>query len=755
VQDARKGADVKSLTVENDITIIGGGLAGTCAAIAAARLGSTVTLINNRPVLGGNSSSEIRVWVCGATAHGGQKFARETGIMGELFVENQYRNPEGNPNYWDQVVLDAVRAEPNIELWLNTDIREVEAEGPDDARRIISVTGWQMGSEKLVRFEGPLFVDATGDGYIGFRAGADFRLGREAHDELGEEWAPEAADSHLLGSTILLYTKDAGRPERFVPPSIAVKIDQTPIPEHRNIRIDANGCDYWWIEYGGELDIVHDNETIRDELWGVVYGIWDYIKNSGKFEADNLTLEWVGSIPGKREYRRFLGDHVLTQQEVMEQVKFDDAIGFGGWSIDLHAPGGVYHAGAPAKNLFPAGVYHIPFGSLYSRNVTNMMMAGRDISASHVAFGTIRVMATCAIVGEATGTGAALAVQNGLAPRELATTRMGLVQQTLLKQDASVLGVAWTDPGDKVLSATVTASSSLRSLGVEDAEGTPFSIGGEDFALLLPADPAIGGLELEVEALGATTLHAELWETGGGENHIPVDKVAEVDVAVDSAGRRWLPIPLEHAPRTPRNVVLVLRRNEELSVLVTDRPGPYGVMGMVARIPRVERTDGGPQTNKWDAAPLRRHGIRLRVATPTDAYSPDKVAGGYQRPYDGPQLWSSEALREGRPEHVELAWTAPQRIERVDLIFNDDVDEDLINLHHHRTAFEVIPELVRDYRVEAEVDGRWQELVAVEGNRRRHRVHTLETPVPLTGLRVVVESTNGSQWASIVAVRAF
>jgi hypothetical protein len=741
--------------VTSDITIVGGGLAGTCAAIAAARLGSTVALINNRPVLGGNSSSEIRVWVCGATAHGGQKFARETGIMGELFLENQYRNPEGNPYYWDQVVLDAVRAEPNISLWLSTDVREVEMAGPEDHRTIEAVVGWQMGSEKLVRFESPLFVDATGDGFVGFLAGAEFRLGRESFAELGEEWAPEEPDSHLLGSTILLYTKDAGRPERFIPPSIARKIDETPIVTHRNIRVEANGCDYWWIEYGGELDIVHDNETIRDELWGVVYGIWDYIKNSGRFEADNLTLEWVGSIPGKREYRRFLGDHVLTQHDVMEQVKFDDAIGFGGWSIDLHAAGGVYHAGVPAKNLFPAGVYHIPFRSLYSRNISNMMMAGRNVSASHVAFGTIRVMATCAIVGEATGTGAALATQLGITPRELAETRMDLVQQTLLRQDASVLGVTWTDPADLALGATATASSTLRSLDIEDAGAEPVSIGGEDFALLLPAEPRVSGIELFVDASGPTALHAELWETGGGENHIPVEKIAEADVEVAEAGRQWLALPFEHTPATARNVVLVLRRCQELSVMVTDRPGPYGVMGLVARVPRVERTDGGAQSNKWDAAPFRRRGVCLRVAAPTDAYSPDKVIGGYQRPYDGPQLWSSEAIQAGRPEHIRLDWEAEQRIDRVDIVFNDDVDEDLINLHHHRTEFEVIPELVRDYRLQAMTGGQWKDLDVVQGNRRRHRVHHLEEAVSTSSIRLLIEATNGSAWASVVAVRAF
>lgn len=164
-------------TVKTDVTVVGGGLAGVCAAIAAARLGQTVALVNNRPVLGGNSSSEVRVWVCGATSHGIHRYARETGIMGELFVENQYRNKDGNPYLWDMVVLEAVQAEPNIQLFLNTDVHEAEAgEEADGGRQIRSVTGWMMGSERSIRFESPVYLDCTGDGLVGFLAGAEFRM---------------------------------------------------------------------------------------------------------------------------------------------------------------------------------------------------------------------------------------------------------------------------------------------------------------------------------------------------------------------------------------------------------------------------------------------------------------------------------------------------------------------------------------------------------------------------------------------------
>ena len=182
--------------VASDVTIVGGGLAGVCAAIAAARTGSKVALIGNRPVLGGNSSSEVRVWVVGATAHGYNHNAREGGIMGELFVENQYRNPDGNPYLWDALIYEKVTSEPNISLFLNTDVRIVDASGPADDRVIRSVTGWTMGSERLIEFTGPIFVDATGDGLVGFLAGAEHRIGREARSEYAEPWAPDIGRRH-------------------------------------------------------------------------------------------------------------------------------------------------------------------------------------------------------------------------------------------------------------------------------------------------------------------------------------------------------------------------------------------------------------------------------------------------------------------------------------------------------------------------------------------------------------------------------
>lgn len=737
-----------------DLVVVGGGLAGTAAAIAAARRGLKVLLVTNRPMLGGNSSSEIRVWVCGATAHGGQKYARETGIMGEWFVENQYRNEEGNPYYWDQVVLDSVRAEKNITLWLNTDVTRVEATGPADKRTIVSVTGYQQGSEHWVTFRAPIFMDATGDGTLGFLAGADFRRGREAADEWGEEWAPLAADSHQLGSTMLLYVKDLGRPVKYVPPSIAVDIASTPIAVHRNIRADASGCSYWWIEYGGELDVVQQNEQVRDELWGVIYGIWDYIKNSGKFDAENLTLEWVGSIPGKREYRRMLGDYVFRQQDVMEQTDFEDRIGFGGWSIDLHAFGGVYHAGVPAKNLFGAGTYHIPYRILYSRNVENMMMAGRNVSATHVGFGTLRVMATCAVMGEAAGAGAAIAHKYGITPRQVSQQHTAELQESLLEHDASILGLSWQSDRDLALSATASASSTLERIDVSVADSAETRwMNGEKLAVLFPVDPAFSGAKLFLDIKQAGELTVSLHSTDGGLNFLPITEIARTSITINSPGKQWVELDLSWAPGAACNAVLQIEDTLGLGLPLADGRMPYGVIAMETREPRVVRVDNGPQANRWDAAPFRRKAFGLIVASDTEAYSASKVIGGYQRPFDGPQLWASESFG-ADGEWLSLNWENPVDISRLDIIFNDDVDEDLINLHHHHTAFPVIPELVRDYRVDVLVGGAWRTLETVSHNRKRLRRHYINAK-GVSALRVWATATNGAANAQIVSLRAF
>ena len=740
-------------SITSDLTVIGGGLAGTCAAIAAARLGRSVSLVQNRPVLGGNSSSEVRVWVCGATSHGTQRYARETGIIGALFVENQFVNQEGNPYLWDLVVLEAVRREANIGLYLNTDVHHVRS--ADDGS-IAAVTGWQMGSERELTFTSPLYLDCTGDGLIGALAGADFRIGREASGEYGESLAPAVADRAVLGSSILFYTKDAGRPVPFVPPSFAVDIAASSIAEQRVIRSGDNGCAYWWIECGGDRDTVHDNEGIRDDLWGIVYGIWDYIKNSGRFpEAESRTLEWVGAIPGKRESRRFVGDHVLTQHDILGQVHFEDGVAFGGWSIDLHPPAGVFDAGAASTHVFSDGIYEIPYRCLYSRNVGNLLFAGRNVSASHVAFASTRVMATCAALGEAAGSAAALCLEHGVTPRGLYEHHRATLVQTLLRQDACVIGVANQDPDDLARSANVAASSHVERVSVTRA-GEPWPLDA-DAAVTLPIERAMDSLALLVNAEHDAELVLDVYGVSRPQNFVPDRLLARGSTTVPRGARQWIDVPVGLTLDTPSFVFVIIRAAPGLAL----HRSPEPLTGVLSYTHQLAVTSGDANEGHndqplrvWNPKPLHRAPFCLQLSPASRVFAPENVINGYARPYGAPNVWLSARQEDDPQPWLELRWTMPQRLRRVLITFNDDVNEDLINLHHHRTPFRVIPELVRDYELQAQRHGAWQTVASVRGHRARRAVHHLALD-DVSVLRLTVLATNGSPHTEVFEIRAY
>jgi hypothetical protein len=717
----------------------------------------SVALLQNRPVLGGNSSSEVRVWVCGATATGHQRFARETGIVGELYLQNQFTNPLGNPYYWDLVLLEAVRAEANITLFLNTECLDVRTEG----ERITAVVAHVIGSERDITFSAELFIDCSGDGVLAARAGASFLLGREASSTHDEGWAPEVADELTLGSTLLFYTRTEAEPTPFVPPSFAIDIAQTTIPESRILRTGDNGADYWWIEWGGELDVVTDNERIRDELWAVIYGIWDYIKNSGKFDADNLTLEWVGSVPGKREYRRIVGDFMMSQRDIQVDVVKPDAVGFGGWSIDLHPAKGVYEPRGAAQQLYPDGVYDIPFRILFSENVGNLLMAGRNVSASHVAFGSLRVMATCGVMGEAAGTAAALCLAKGATPRQISASHTSELQQLLIKQDASVLGVVGIDPNDVARSARTTSSSELRLDALaEPSEMLPLQL---DTGVLFPIAAQIDDIELFVSASAHTRLYYTLYDTSGPRSYVPGRALLSGSEAVSEQHNGWVRLPLRIRRETlgaSSNVVLVIHANSALSLVLSDEY-VFGMITMVRRdslagqeIDDHVATDAPNEVVRWGVKQLNRLRPGIRVNGDASAYGSANLVSGLARPFGGPELWSSDRMTAGVPEWVQLDWDHPQDVDELRIVFNDDVNEYMNNLHYARTPFRVMPELVADYRVEALTGAEWVTVCSVEGNRARHRVHQVGLR-QLSAIRVSVERTNGSPFAQIAALRAY
>ncbi|NGM90810.1 FAD-dependent oxidoreductase, partial [Parapusillimonas sp. SGNA-6] len=328
------------------------------------------------------------------------------------------------PLIFDSILLDKVTAEPNIKLLLNTAVYEVQKTDEDT---IGSVKGFcsQNSTEYVVH--APLFCDASGDGIVGFLSGAAFRMGAERQEEFGEKFAPTEEYGELLGHSMYFYTKDTGRPVKYTAPSFAMDVTKE-VPKFKKFNAKEHGCQLWWLEHGGRMDTIHDTEQIKWDLWKVIYGAWDYVKNSGNFpEAENLTLEWVGTIPGKRESRRFEGDYMLRQQDIVEQRPHEDAVAYGGWSIDLHPADGVFSEKPGCNQWHAKGVYQIPYRCLYSRNIKNLFIGGRLISATHVAFASTRVMATAAHIGQAIGMAAYIAKEKGASLAELVETDSGQI----------------------------------------------------------------------------------------------------------------------------------------------------------------------------------------------------------------------------------------------------------------------------------------------------------------------------------------
>ncbi len=443
-----------------DLVVVGGGLAGVCAALAAARNGARVILVQDRSVLGGNASSEIRMHVVGADCHGRRIGARESGLIEELKLEDAARNPHRSYSQWDLVLYEKITGEPGITLLLDTDCTGCTTEpAGDGARRITAVRAVRQSTEDTFELRAPFFADCSGDGRLGADAGADFVVGREAVADHGESLALPTADRHTLGSSILFMARRHDGPQPYAAPGWIRKFTRGEF-KHRPIPSYEYG--YWWFEWGGHLDTLKDNAAIRHELLRIALGVWDYVKNSGDHpQAANWALDWVGALPGKRESRRFLGPHLLTQHDIEAGRLFADRVAYGGWWMDLHPPRGIDAVEEPPCRQFDfPHLYSIPLRSLHSRNVGNLFFAGRNISATHVAFASTRVMGTCAVMGQAIGTAAALAREQPEATiGAIFSPKMtGRLQQRLLRDDAFLPGLPDADPGNIAHEAEITAS---------------------------------------------------------------------------------------------------------------------------------------------------------------------------------------------------------------------------------------------------------------------------------------------------------
>ncbi len=736
---------LKSVRMDAEFAVVGGGLAGTCSAIASARAGLKTVLIQDRPLLGGNASSEVRLWVLGATAHmrSSNRWAREGGVVNELMMENLWRNPEGNPLIFDSILLEKAAVEENLTVLLNTACFEVQKElsHPD---RIASVRAFCSQNSTLYDIQAPLFCDASGDGVVGFLAGAAFRMGAESKAEFNEGFAPSGEFGHLLGHSIYFYTKKGDRPVKFIPPSFALTDIENKIPRYRSFNTSEHGCHLWWIEWGGRLDTVHETETIKWELWRIVYGIWDYIKNSGKFpEAENMTLEWVGSIPGKRESRRFEGDYILRQQDITERRAHADAVAFGGWSIDLHPADGVFAEIAGSHHLHPKGIYPIPYRCYYSRNVENLFLAGRIISASHVAFGSTRVMATCAIGGEAVAEAAVLCREFGVQPHELGRPdRMKLLQCRLLRSGHFIPGVTVADPDDLAAAATITASSWLKLAQLPpDGRALPLQ---KTIAQMipLPAGP-IPRLSFLADVTSDTRLEIELRTTSDPLHHAPDVTLDCQCLALEKGIGREIVLDFETLMPRPGYAYIIFRQNTEVS-LRTSNLRVTGLLRLHFGYHTDRRSVGGEAYDVY--MPERRPGGENLAFTTTpaiDLFRPENVQNGWQRPTWQPNAWVAGSHRH-EDSALHLSWAESKTISEVHLYFDGDYDHSLetVLMGHPERA---VIFGVKRYQL---LDEQGRVIVEKDDCHQSRVIHRFATPLNTSRLTVHLLET----WGALPAI---
>jgi hypothetical protein len=740
--------------IDADLVIVGGGVSGVCCAITAARHGLKVVLAQDRPVLGGNASSEIRLWILGATSHMGNnnRWAREGGVLDELLVENTYRNPEGNPVLFDAILLEKVVGEKNIHLLLNTAVYEVIKDKPD---RITAVRGCCSQNQTAYRLEAPLFCDASGDGVMAFLSGASFRMGAESKQEFDEKFAPSKEYGELLGHSLYFYSRDTGRPVEYIPPSFAL-MDIGAIPRYKMFDLQDQGCKLWWIEYGGRLDTVKDTEKIKWELWRVVYGVWHYIKNSGNFpDAANYTLEWVGAIPGKRESRRFVGDTMLIQQDIVEQRHHDDAVSFGGWSIDLHPADGVFSELPGCNQWHSKGIYTIPYRCLYSKNIGNLFLAGRIISASHVAFASSRVMATSANSAQAVAIAAVLAKEKGLSPRGvLAVT--GELQQRLLKAGQFIPGIRNEDAADLVKKATISASSEYRLASLpENGELYPLETG---FAQLLPVSPGtLPAIRFHLHASERTTVLAHLAVCSRKGSYTP-DVILEERILSLERGRNCIVLEWDTAFADHQYAFIILRKNAAVSAYLSDGR-VTGVLSLFQAENKAVSNTGvqtPPEDIGMDAfefwTPKRRPGgqnLALSFSRPLYIYAAENVRNGYARPYFSPNAWAA-ALSDASPR-LSVKWKEGVTISVIQLVLDTDTDHPMesVLLHHPEKT---MPFCIRKYYI---YDGRGNLVKAISNNYQTRNIIELEAPLVTDELVIECEHPVSDIPAAIFEIRCY
>ncbi|MDA3962467.1 MAG: FAD-dependent oxidoreductase [Planctomycetota bacterium] len=770
-----------------DFIVCGGGLAGVCAAIAAARQGLRTALVQDRPVLGGNASSEVRVTVHGAAAH--HNYARETGILSEALIEERARNHEViNENGWtncvlDMVLYDLVQREELLTLHLNTSVYDVVLTGgvsglarteqrppAEDSRgyalrpacaegqQITAVRCRVANAELDLELRADTFADCTGDALIADLAGCEWRMGSEGVEETGELHAPPTASRDTMGNSIHIRARDIGRDAPYTAPNWAVKHDDPAYFYEQGRKPHDPRGGFWWIEIGIPWDTIHDNETIRHELTRHALGIWDWMKNRDetmRSRCRTYALDWIGQVPGKRESRRVRGLYWLTENDLQERVAFDDEVAFGGWFVDLHTPGGLLaDTSEPASaegykddSEYAAksfvGPYGVPLRSLIARDVSNLYLAGRNVSTTRAALGTVRVMGTTALMGQAVGTAAAIAKHAGQDAHGSAALAP-VIKQQLLEDGCFLVNTA---SENLLAGATISASSQAVLYGTSPSDSwvsggqgrhapaaRGFGLEREGCQWLYVAGGKLDAVSLCLDCAAPATLQlrlrkvASIWDY---RRDGPV--VAEATHKLKAGNDQWLRWDTALAGLDDG-----CYRIEAFGAGIVWRHSPGMTPGCVS----------GFAMSAERMRPRGGFAMSFRLEPAQAVWSPQQVASGVTRPGAQSNLWRSDPAQP-LPQHLACTWDQPQAISTVQVTFAGHLMREI----HAAPPFFRDAQTAKNYRIQVQEGATWRDLVVVQDNYQQCRRHELPQPVTATALRLVVDATNGDPSAAVYELR--
>ncbi|MGP9613787.1 FAD-dependent oxidoreductase [Brachybacterium sp. AOP42-B2-9] len=796
-----------------DLVVVGGGMSGLCAAVAAARTGAEVIIVQERAVFGGAGSSEIRVPVSGAASS--NAWSSEGGLIHEIMLEDRATSPSGprpTDAHLDLLLDDLLERTEHLTVFRSTTVHAVEQD-PDGA--ITAVRGIQLGSERRLRFLARQFVDSTGDATVATYAGARTRYGREGREEFGESLAPLKADDSSLGSTITLQARRTDRPVPFHAPTWAIDYSGSGLTYDRTTPMVQGDvlAGFWWIEVNDPFHQIHDNQAIRHLLHRHVLGLWDYLKNRSdhREELSNFHLEWVGQVPGKRESRRVVGDVTVTQHDVVSSRRWPDEIGTAGWWIDLHVKGGVASPNAPAerenvdrfyRGLARVAPFSVPLRACYSADIPNLWITGRCISATHVGLGPMRVQQTLGQIGQSVGTAAALALRSGVLPRAFATDtdHVARLQQRILRDGVRLLHTPALDQQDHAPRARVT---------------------GEAAPLVLPQRPttwvdvAEGRAQVipEIGTREERTVHLRLRNPTTREHRVrvtaePLDTIWDREAAADEdlstqhlgevlvpagadveAELTWADPPVGHPVRIavyPADEPAELAEEPaELAELAEELAGPatgepVGASALPACSPvQWAAAEGAAPTGTLSEVLIIAPGGPEPRNAGLESFAPEEIEiPAYRlwrqrrrmtqvmrldppaRPYEAANVTNGWAFPghganlwvspPQLPATLELCWQEPVPVGRIQLALDTDLDTGT----DHRDGLTRAAECARDLQIEAHTPRGWVEIAHVQDAYRRRIV--LDVPsVWADVLRVTVTATNGDPHARLYEIRVY